>query len=398
MSLSFQPIKPLLQTGANKNSRWFSYIGLGIGVLLLLCSIQMFINIQQLLKEGSIKKEGFDFISISKNITNETMGQPEKNLFSNAEIEDLKKQPFITEVSPLISNEFRVKFSAGEVLPFSTDMFIESVDNSFIDTLPPSFTWQEGQPIVPVILSSDFFEIYNVFAPGQGLPQMSKETAMGIPVQIICYNHLNQEVKYIGKIAAFSDRIKSVLVPKNFLTWANQQYGNKPSVSSGRIYLKLKNVNNTAFIQYLKQHDYKIRKDATMLGENKLLLQGIFSSLGIFGLLVVVLALLLFSFYLQLVIARSRESLELLLTLGYSPKWLVKKVVKQFIPVYIIIVLVALMATQIIQYLFHQNIMYNRPELHSYVDILVIIIAIILVLLSIFTNHRLVKKLLNKMY
>ena len=398
MSLSFQPIKPLLQTGANKSSRWFSYIGLGIGVLLLLCSVQMFVNIQQLLKEGTIKKEGFDFISISKNITNETMGQPDKNLFSPTEIEDLKKQPFIEDVSPLISNEFRVKFSAGEVLPFSTDMFIESVDNSFIDTLPPSFTWQQGQQIVPVILSSDFFEIYNVFAPGQGLPQMSKETAMGIPVQIICYDPLNQEIKYIGKIAAFSDRIKSVLVPKNFLTWANQQYGNKTSVSSGRIYLKLKDVNNTDFIQYLKLHDFKIKKDATMLGENKLLLQGIFSSLGIFGLLVVVLALLLFSFYLQLVIARSRESLELLLTLGYSPKWLGQKVSKQFVPVYIIIVVSALVVTQIIQYLFHQNIMYNRPELHTMVNWLVILIAFLLVLLSIITNHRLVKKLLNKLY
>ena len=398
MSLSFLPIKPLLQTGASKSSRWFSYIGLGIGVLLLLCSIQMFVNIQQLLKEGSIKKEGFDFISISKNITNETMGQPEKNLFSAAEIEDLKKQSFITDISPLISNEFRVKFSAGEVLPFSTDMFIESVDNSFIDTIPPSFTWQQGQQVVPVILSSDFFEIYNVFAPGQGLPQMSKETAMGIPVQIICYDQLNNEVKYIGKIAAFSDRIKSVLVPKNFLTWANQNYGNKESVSSGRIYLKLKDVNNTHFIQYLKLHDYKIKKDLTMLGENKLLLQGIFSSLGIFGLLVVILALLLFSFYLQLVIARSRESLELLLILGYSPKWLGRKVSKQFIPVYIIIVLSALIVTQIIQYFFHKNIMYNRPEINTIVDGLVILIAILLVLLSVITNHRLVKKLLNKLY
>ena len=79
MSLSFKPIKPLFQTATSAVSRWFSYIGLGIGVLLLLCSIQMFVNIQQLLKEGSIRKDGFDFISITKTVTNETMGQFEKN-------------------------------------------------------------------------------------------------------------------------------------------------------------------------------------------------------------------------------------------------------------------------------------------------------------------------------
>ena len=36
MNLSFKPIQPLLQTGTNTLSRWLSYIGLGIGVLLLL--------------------------------------------------------------------------------------------------------------------------------------------------------------------------------------------------------------------------------------------------------------------------------------------------------------------------------------------------------------------------
>ena len=64
MAVSFKPIRPLLQTGTNAASRAISYIGLGMGVLLLLCSIQMYINIQQLLGEKSEDKSGFDFISI----------------------------------------------------------------------------------------------------------------------------------------------------------------------------------------------------------------------------------------------------------------------------------------------------------------------------------------------
>ena len=63
----------------------------------------------------------------------------------------------------------------------------------------------------------------------------------------------------------------------------------------------------------------------------KQIFQGIFSGLAVFGLLVVILALLLFSFYLQLVIARSRDSLKLLLALGYSPA-LVEQ--KRITPVY----------------------------------------------------------------
>lgn len=397
MSLSFKPIQPLLQTGTNASSRWFSYIGLGIGVLLLLCSIQMFVNIQKLLKEGSIRKDGFDFVSITKTITNETMGQPEKNLFNSTEIDELKQQSFIEGVSPLVANEFRVKLSAGNMLPFSTDMFLETLDNEFIDTIPPNFTWAEGQQNIPIILSSDFFEIYNVFAPGQGLPQVSKETATGIPVQITCYGPNFQEFVFTGNIVAFSDRINSVLVPKNFLEWANKNFSNKTEVKASRLFLKLKDVNDPQLIQFLDAKNYKINRDKTLLGRNKIVLQGIFSGLGIFGLMVVVLALMLFSFYLQLVIARSRPSLELLLTLGYSPGWLSKNVSGRFIPVYIAIVLSALAVTLLMQWAFHRFIMFNRPELSSFLHWIVILLAGILILLSAITNFRLVKNLLYKL-
>lgn len=96
-----------MQTGTNTASRWLSYIGLGIGVLLLLCSIQMYINIQQMLKGNVVRKEGFDFISITKTITNETMGQTEKNLFHKNDIEEVKTKNFVEDVSPLLANQFR---------------------------------------------------------------------------------------------------------------------------------------------------------------------------------------------------------------------------------------------------------------------------------------------------
>src|SRR5438270_4243490 len=97
-----------------------SYIGLGLGILLLLSSLQLLINIQQLLGSGNPRKAGYDYISIGKNVTNETMGQVEKNLFNEAEIRDLASQPFVAGVSPLISNRFQVDLSACNIIPFST--------------------------------------------------------------------------------------------------------------------------------------------------------------------------------------------------------------------------------------------------------------------------------------
>jgi hypothetical protein len=396
VAVSFKPIKPLLQTGTNAASRWFSYAGLGIGVLLLLCSIQMFINIQRLLKEGSIRKDGFDYISITKSVTNETMGTPDKNQFSEQDLAEMRAQPFIDGVSPLLPNDFRVTLGAGSVLAFNTDMFLETLDDDFIDTLPPTFKWQEGQTNIPLILSSDFFEIYNVFAPGQGLPQISRETAMGIPVQITCEGNGVAEV-FIGKIVAFSDRVNSVLVPKNFLVWSNKKFGKGQEVKASRVFVKTKDANSAELLKFVDSKKYSLNKDKTLLGRNKMVIQGIFSGLGIFGLLVVLLALMLFSFYLQLVIARSKDSLQLLITLGYSPKWLSSKVARLFIPIYVAVVLVSIAATQLMQWAFHHFVMYDRPELSSFIDETVLITGILLILLSVFANYRLVRRLFNRL-
>ncbi|MDF2385248.1 hypothetical protein JMG10_27510 [Nostoc ellipsosporum NOK] len=397
MALSFKPIRPLLQTGTNKSSRIFSYVGLGIGVLLLLCAIQMYINIQSLLREGSIRKNGFDYISITKNVTAETQGHEEKNLFRQTDIDELKKQPFIDGVEPLMANEFHVKLSAGAMIPFRTDMFLEALDNSYIDTVPPSFVWQPGQRNVPIILSSDFLEIYNVFAPGQGLPQVSRETATSLAVNIHCEGNAKEEI-FVGRIAAFSDRINSVLVPKSFLDWANQEFGKGREMSATRLFIKTKDANNPDFLRFLDSKDYKLNKDKTILGRNKMVIDGIFSGLGIFGLLVVILALMLFSFYLQLVIARSRDSLQLLLTIGYSPGWLSRNFSKRFIPVYITIVLSALLVTQAAQWAFHHFVMFDRPELSSFLHWGVWLVGLVLIILSIITNYRLVRKLLYRLY
>lgn len=398
MTISFRHIKPLLLSGTNTTSRWFSYFGLGIGVLLLLCSIQMYINLQQLLKQSSTRKNGYDFIPIRKAVTNETTGKPELNMFSVAETEELKKQNFIDGVAPLIANDFRLQLSAGKLLNFQTDFFIEAIDNDFIDTVPPSFAWQQGQETVPMIVSSDFLEIYNVFAPGYGLPQVSEATVSSIVLIITCYDRQQTPIEFYGKIVALSDRINSILVPKTFLDWGNTNFANKPVTKASRLYLKTKDANSPELLSYLEQKNYRLNKDKTKFGRVKQILQGVFTGLGFFGLMVVILALMLFSFYLQLLIARSKDNLQLLLTLGYSPGWLSKNVARQFIPVYIVVVLVALLITQLLQWGFHHFVMYKRPELSSFIHWALPATAAVLILLSVITNFRMVKSILYKFY
>ena len=220
----------------------------------------------------------------------------------------------------------------------------------------------------------------------------------GVIQALVTITGKGQQGTFRGSIAAFSDRINSVLVPKAFLDWANENFADEPFVGYSRLYIKTKDANDPDLISFLDQKQYKVNKERVKFGRAKQTLQGIFSGLGVFGLLVVIMALMLFSFYLQLVIARSRDSLQLLLLLGYSPNWLGKNVSKQFIPVYTIIVLIALGVTQLLQWMFHHSVMYDRPELTTVVHWSVFVLALILILLSIVTNYRLVRKLLYRLY
>ncbi len=388
---SFHIIKSLLLTGERSSSRWFSYVGLGIGVLLLLLAQQLFIDIQALIKQTSVRKNGYDYISVTKQITNENMGRD--NRFSAADLDTLRQQPFIQGAAPLISNRFEVVATAGDQIPFASDIFLEALETEFIDTVPLGFQWQPGQPLVPLIFSSDFLEMYNVFAPSYGLPQLSMETASNVIIGLRCEGQKGGQI-FRAQIVAFSDRINSLLVPKSFLDWANMELEGLPSANASRVYLKTKDANSPELLQFLAEKNYRVNKEKTAFGRSKQLLQGVIAGLGIFGVLVVGLALLLFSFYLQLMVARSRENLQLLLTIGYRPDWLSKQVAKRFVPVYLIVVIIALAATQLLQYTFHQFVMYNRPELSSWLDPSVLITAGVIALLSVLTNLRMVRNLL----
>ncbi len=391
--MNYKNIQSLLSTSQNKLSRWISYFGLGIGVLLLLCSMQMFVNIKHLLKENNPRKNGFDFISITKVITNENMGKD--NSFKEDEIIDLKAQPTIEDVAPLIANQYRVKGSAGNIIPFSTDLFLESINNDFIDSVPPAFRWHEGQTDIPIIFSSDFLELYNVFAPSQDLPQLSDKTISSINIVIECYGPQGLQ-KFRGNVVGLTERINSILVPKSFMDWSNKYFSGVTSVNPSRVFIKTRDANNPDLLTYVQQKNYHLNKDKTKFGRIKKLLQSIISGLGLFGVLVILLALMLFSFYLQLMIAKSKDNLQLLLTLGYSPNWLSKTMASTWIPVYIGVVLVSILLVFVLQFAFVHFLFAEQGDLSYSLHWTVLLVALLLLFLSIYSNYRMVKKELYK--
>jgi len=394
MELNYKKIQPLILSGKNNLSRGIGYVGLFVGILILLVALQTFVNIRALLQENNPRKQGYDYISVSRTITNENMGRD--NSFSAKDLQLLRAAPGVQEISPLYSNKFRAEASAGSVMPFSTDLFLESIDNSFIDSVPPAFSWQPGQTDVPLIFSSDFLEIYNVFAPAQGLPQVSAKTISSINIMLTCSGPLGTQ-HYRAGIVAFSDRINSILVPRSFLNWNNLHLDGDTLTRIERVYIRTKDANNPQLISYLDRGNYHLNKDKVKFSRIKGILQNIVAALGIFGVLVIALALMLFSFYVRLMIARSRDNLRLLLVLGYSPAWLAKSVARTWLPVYGIIIVLALLGTQFLHLLFRNLPFVNQGEIPWVVHWSVAVTALVLLLITTLLNAALVRKELQRL-
>jgi hypothetical protein len=106
--------------------------------------------------------------------------------------------------------------------------------------------------------------------------------------------------------------------------------------------------------------------------------------------------LMLFSFYLQLMIAKSKDNLRLLLTLGYSPNWLATSVAKTWLPVYLFIIIAALIITELLHLLFLQLSFVSKADLSYFLHWSVWLTAILLLALTIYINSRLVKKELER--
>lgn len=387
----FKTISVFLNPGKERSSRWISYAGLSTGIALLLCAIQMFINIRSLINEKDIRQNSYDFVSVSKTITNNNMGSD--NRFHQEDIAYIKQQSFVSDAAPLISNQFRATISAGNVVPFSTDIFLEAINSSFIDTVPSSFHWEKGQKKVPIIFSADYLEMYNIFAPGQDLPQLSEQTLEAIPINLSCSGPGGSE-EFVAQVVALSGRINSVLVPESFLQYANHFIGLQPNPPAARIFIKTHDAEAPAFIDFLSKSGLQINKDRMRFGYIKQMVSTTASAIGIFSILVILLSIISFGFYLRLMIARSKENLQLLQTLGYSKRRLSAAISKQWIPIYIFITLAGLGAVFLFQFFF-SSFFPHRNNLSAFPSPYILLLAVVIALLCIIQNKQTVIRLLR---
>jgi len=346
-------MKNLQQILGTKQTRysWLSYVALLIGFLLLFLTVQLYLDANQLLSDPQQKEDGFEYLVVNKKITNEMMGDNTRSYFSDEEIEQCRHQQAVNELGLITSNRYSITANTLGQLAFTTQLFFESVPEPFMDIHPADWHWKQDDQRIPIILSADYLNLYNFgFALSQGLPQMSEETIKQIPFNVIIYNQ-QHEAQFVANVVGFTQRYSSVLVPSEFMQYANETFGNTTVNAISRLIIKTKEPDQPALVKFLTDHNYSTQNEKLKSSKLKTITNTVFAVCGFVGVFVLLLSFLLLLMYLKLMIIESGPKLQLLSILGYTPKVLQKQYSRRSIQLLIGLILLAFIFTACCQYM-----------------------------------------------
>ena len=289
-------------------------IGSFLGLLLLLLSIQFYMDLKNLTEGGGTETDQFVIINKTVTLFN-TLGKSAS--FSPEEIDTIKLQPFIKNVGQFTPNNYKVSASSS-MLGFYTELFFESVPDEFLDVEDSRFQWQSGQNVLPIILSKDYLALYNFgFAPSQGLPQFTANTIQKVPLDITVRGNGQRKV-YQGKIVGFSERINSILVPQSFMDYTNNYFRDFQAKGSSRLLVLADNPFSDEFKGYLKSKGYELSTGRLIGGELASIIKSLITAVAVIGFLIVLLSILVFVLNFQLMVSKSSKDIGLMMQLGYK--------------------------------------------------------------------------------
>jgi len=353
-----QLLKKLIKTASGR-TRWaLAIIGLSVALLLMLTAIQLQVNYNSLLHNKTNQDSIANFLVVNKVLNTESYNH---TTLSDSTITQLKQQSFTDDVGVLTPSCFKASIqSNSERFPFYTDIAFESVPSSFIDINDKNWAWDENSPYIPMIAPNMFLDFYNFeFSISQNLPQLTQDVVKMIVFKVNINNGI-APTSFNGRIIGFSDRISSILVPQEFMEYANTHFAAHKPLQPSRIIIRTKDPGSPQLVEYLKKNNLTTDADKTRFSKYRKVVNVVVNASWITGLVMLLFALLIFTLFIQLTISSCKTEIELLLTLGASPKQLKSFLMKQFFPVNIIITAIALIILAIVQwfgaaYLLQQN-------------------------------------------
>lgn len=289
-----------------------------IGLLIVAGAVMCYFDFRCILgDEESVVNS--DFLVVNKKVTSaSTLGDRQSTQFSADDIAGLRSQPWVRRIGEFSSSDFRVYASVttgGRGM--ETALFFESVPDDFVDVPQRDWDYRDGDDTVPIIIPKDYLALYNFgFANSAGLPQLSEQLISGIPLSL--YMRSEDGTKSLsmkGRIAGFSRRLNTVLVPDAFMRYANSLLGSGTGTAPSRLIVDVSAPGDVAIEKYLADNAMEVSGDKSK-SSAAYILKIVVGVVIMVGSIITILSLFVLMLSISLLMEKNRSTIHCLLMLG----------------------------------------------------------------------------------
>ncbi len=372
-----------------------------IGLTVILLSAQFYYDVRPLFgRSDSFFKKQYFVISKPVNTLGSILGS--KGTFSSEDIQAIAEQPFTKSVGIFSSSLYNVSMSAGMFgtnMNVQTEMFFESVPDGYIDIDLSEWKYLPGSKVIPIVLPKSYLNLYNFgFAQSRNLPCLSEGILSMLSLKIYISGNGKRDV-FEGKIAGFSSRLNTILVPATFMMWANDYYAAGKKREPSRLIVEVTNPADDAIVKYMDAHRYEVEDNDLESGKTVWFLKVIAGIVFFVGFVITLLSFYILMLSIFLILQKNAGKVQNLMLMGYSPQ---KVALPYVVLVLLLNVLVSILAVLVAWNVHLAYVEKIRRIYPSFVDgsllpmfVILLILFVFISLFNIFVIHRKVRRIWN---
>jgi len=251
--------------------------------------------------------------------------------FSPEEIKELEGKPYVASISEFQVATFKVFATVGgRNLGMSTAMFLESIPSEYMDVDTAQWSFEPGDEFVPIVVPEDYLNLFNLgFAQSQGLPALTQSGATKWPIDLNVSGRGSSK-SFVSQIVGFSNKVNSILVPQEFLVWANAEFGNAVGKQPNRLLVKFSDPADQQIAIDFKDLGYTLNEDR--LEYSKVTFFFKMALMYMFGIamLIVIMSVAFVLLSIRLIIHKNKELVLNVYHLGYRTRdiaWFYQKTI-----------------------------------------------------------------------
>ena len=370
----------------------FGYgITLCIGLIIALITLTIYTDLKPILEsESDVFND--NAVIVNKKISILSNINKDKIYFTEEELKDFEDQDFVKEIARFNkATNFNI-FLSLDMFNLGSQLFFESIPDKYLDIDSDKWKWEEGSDFVPIMMPEDYLKLYNLtFSPqSKDLPLLSPKTISKVEFDV----HLsgdNKRKTFRGSVVGFSSKINTILVPEDFLNWANKEFGNHEKNKASRILVEFHDPNDERIIEFLNENNYEVNKEK--MEKNKLIFffKMAFVFVFVIALIIILLSITLILLSVNLIFQKNKAVLINLYLLGYQIKQ-VSYYYKLLISIVTLFsIFISLMLTLMIRRMYSEKLVsyfdFEMSNTFIYTNVMIISV-LLLILLNILIERK----------